>query len=55
MAYTKRDLIDELAAEVGKEAKVSKRATSTATESDRIRLGAFLNFCPVIGYNGTRM
>ena len=36
-------------------AKVSKRATSTATESDRVRLGAFLNFCPVIGYNGTKM
>lgn len=28
---------------------------NTATESDRAKLGAFLNFCPVIGYNGTKM
>lgn len=27
----------------------------TTSESDRIKLGKFLNFCPVIGYNGTRM
>ena len=27
----------------------------TATENDRVKLGEFLNFCPVIGYNGTRM
>ena len=36
-------------------AKVSHRAKSTASESDRLRLGEFLNFCPVIGYNGTSM
>ena len=36
-------------------AKVSHRAKSTASESDRFRLGEFLNFCPVIGYNGTQM
>lgn len=36
-------------------AKVSQRAKSTATESERVKLGEFLNFCPVIGYNGTRM
>ena len=36
-------------------AKVSHRAKSTASESDRVRLGEFLNFCPVIGYNGTSM
>ena len=36
-------------------AKISHRATSTATEHERIRLGEFLNFCPVIGYNGTKM
>lgn len=36
-------------------ARVSHRAKSTASESDRIRLGEFLNFCPVIGYNGTKM
>ena len=27
----------------------------TATENDRVKLGEFLNFCPVIGYNGTQM
>ena len=27
----------------------------TANESDRVKLGEFLNFCPVIGYNGTKM
>ena len=35
--------------------RVSERAKSTATESERIKLGEFLNFCPVIGYNGTKM
>jgi len=34
-------------------AKVSTKAT--AKDSDRIKLGEFLNFCPVIGYNGTQM
>ena len=34
-------------------AKVSTK--STAKESERIKLGEFLNFCPVIGYNGTKM
>ncbi|MBQ3941293.1 MAG: Eco57I restriction-modification methylase domain-containing protein [Bacteroidales bacterium] len=36
-------------------AKVGDRARSTATEGERVKLGEFLNFCPVIGYNGTRM
>ena len=36
-------------------AKVSSRAKSTATEAERVKLGEFLNFCPVIGYNGTKM
>jgi len=27
----------------------------TASQNDRIKLGEFLNFCPVIGYNGTRL
>lgn len=27
----------------------------TASDSERTRLGEFLNFCPVIGYNGTQM
>lgn len=34
-------------------AKVSTKAT--AKDSDRVKLGEFLNFCPVIGYNGTQM
>jgi hypothetical protein len=34
-------------------AKVSAKAT--ASENDRVKLGEFLNFCPVIGYNGTQM
>lgn len=34
-------------------AKVSSKAT--ASQSDRVKLGEFLNFCPVIGYNGTKM
>ena len=28
---------------------------NTTSESDRVKLGAFLNFCPVIGFNGTKM
>lgn len=36
-------------------AKVSNRAKSTATKDERIKLGEFLNFCPVIGFNGTKM
>ena len=34
-------------------AKVSTK--STASQNDRVKLGEFLNFCPVIGYNGTKM
>lgn len=40
---------------LAKAAKVSHRATSTATEKERYSLGQFLNFCPVIGFNGTKM
>ena len=36
-------------------ARVGNRAKSTATEAERVKLGEFLNFCPVIGYNGTKM
>ena len=36
-------------------AHVSSRAKSTATDEERVKLGEFLNFCPVIGYNGTKM
>ena len=34
-------------------AKVQTKKTTN--ESDRVKLGEFLNFCPVIGYNGTKM
>jgi hypothetical protein len=34
-------------------AKVQTKKTTS--ESDRVKLGEFLNFCPVIGYNGTKM
>lgn len=34
-------------------AKVQTKKTTS--ESDRVKLGEFLNFCPVIGYNGTQM
>lgn len=34
-------------------AKVSQK--NTTKDSEKIRLGEFLNFCPVIGYDGTRM
>lgn len=34
-------------------AKVSTK--TTASSNDRVKLGEFLNFCPVIGYNGTKM
>lgn len=36
-------------------AHVSSRAKSAATDEERVKLGEFLNFCPVIGYNGTKM
>lgn len=37
-------------------ADTAKVQTKTTTnESDRTKLGEFLNFCPVIGYNGTKM
>lgn len=37
-------------------ADTAKVQTKTTTnESDRAKLGEFLNFCPVIGYNGTKM
>lgn len=34
---------------------VKIQTKSTASKSDRVKLGEFLNFCPVIGYNGTKM
>lgn len=39
---------------IAETAKVSAQAGKT-TESDKQIMGEFLNFCPVIGYNGTRM
>nr|MCR5193206.1 DEAD/DEAH box helicase family protein [Bacteroidales bacterium] len=34
-------------------AKVQTKKTTS--ESERVKLGEFLNFCPVIGYNGTKL
>lgn len=34
---------------------VKVQTKATASEGDRVKLGEFLNFCPVIGYNGTKM
>ena len=34
---------------------VKVQTKKTTKESDRVKLGKFLNFCPVIGYNGTKM
>lgn len=39
---------------IAETAKVSAQAGKT-TETDKQIMGEFLNFCPVIGYNGTRM
>ena len=39
---------------IAETAKVSAKAGKT-TPDDRIIMGEFLNFCPVIGYNGTQM
>ncbi len=39
---------------IAETAKVSTKAGKT-TEDERKQMGEFLNFCPVIGYNGTRM
>lgn len=39
---------------IAETAKVSSKAGKT-TESDKVVMGEFLNFCPVIGYNGTQM
>lgn len=36
-------------------AKVTAQKGKVQTESDRAVMGRFLNFCPIIGYNGTRM
>jgi len=36
-------------------AKVTAKAGKVQTDDDRAAMGQFLNFCPIIGYNGTRM
>ncbi len=39
---------------IAETARVSTKA-GTTTDDERRQMGEFLNFCPVIGYNGTRM
>lgn len=36
-------------------AKVTAKAGKVQTDDDKSIMGRFLNFCPIIGYNGTRM
>lgn len=36
-------------------AKVTAKAGKVQTDDDKAVMGRFLNFCPIIGYNGTRM
>lgn len=36
-------------------AKVTAKAGKIQTDDDRKVMGRFLNFCPIIGYNGTKM
>lgn len=36
-------------------AKVSARAGKVQSDDDKVQMGQFLNFCPIIGYNGTKM
>ena len=36
-------------------AKVTAKAGKVQTEDDKAVMGRFLNFCPIIGFNGTRM
>lgn len=36
-------------------AKVTAKAGKVQTDDDKAVMGRFLNFCPIIGYNGTKM
>ena len=36
-------------------AKVTASAGKIQSDNDRATMGKFLNFCPIIGYNGTKM
>ncbi|MCR4659238.1 MAG: Eco57I restriction-modification methylase domain-containing protein [Bacteroidales bacterium] len=36
-------------------AKISAKAGKSTSDDDRATMGEFLNFCPIIGYNGTSM
>lgn len=36
-------------------AKVTAKAGKIQSDDDRATMGQFLNFCPIIGYNGTKM
>lgn len=40
---------------IAQAAKVTAQAGHVQTADDRATMGRFLNFCPIIGYNGTRM
>ena len=40
---------------IAETAKISAKAGKSTSDGDRATMGAFLNFCPIIGYNGTEM
>lgn len=40
---------------IAETAKVSAKAGKSTSDDDRATMGEFLNFCPIIGYNGTLM
>ncbi len=40
---------------IAETAKISAKAGKSTSDDDRATMGEFLNFCPIIGYNGTSM
>lgn len=40
---------------IAETANISAKAGKSTSQNDRIIMGEFLNFCPIIGYNGTVM
>lgn len=40
---------------IAETAKISAKAGKSTSDDDRATMGEFLNFCPIIGYNGTQM
>lgn len=40
---------------IAETAKISAKAGKSTSDDDRATMGEFLNFCPIIGYNGTMM